>query len=137
MLVTVVDQFIAKEQIIYFLSLMSCSINKLKFHMLLSCKNFMFSNFTRKKKNCFRKWWWWGGGLGWLASPCVPVPYLPTAVTLFKIFYQILYFDFKFFSFFSQMFSSNCNIKYFILISMKNSIRWYFFQIFLLQFYKI
>ena len=39
------------------LSLMYCSINKLKSHMLFTCKNFMFSNFTWKKKFCSRKWW--------------------------------------------------------------------------------
>ena len=38
------------EKTIYFLSLMSCSINKLKPQMLFTCKNFMFSNFTQKKK---------------------------------------------------------------------------------------
>ena len=46
------------EKAIYFLSLMSCSTNKVKSHMLFTCKNFMFSNFTREKKICFRKWWW-------------------------------------------------------------------------------
>ena len=40
---------------IYFLSLMSCSINKLKSHMLYTCKNFMFSDFTWKKNICSRK----------------------------------------------------------------------------------
>ena len=68
---TVVAQFTAKttnsEKAIYFLSLMYCSINKLslmycsinklKSHMLFTCKNFMFSNFTWKKKFCSRKWW--------------------------------------------------------------------------------
>ena len=38
------------EKTIYFLSLMSCSINKLKPQMLFTCKNFMFSDFTQKKK---------------------------------------------------------------------------------------
>ena len=54
MLATVVAQFIAKttnsERPIYFLSLMSCSINKLKPHMLFTCKNFMFSDLTWEKK---------------------------------------------------------------------------------------
>ena len=54
MLVTVVAQFIAKtinsKRPIYFLSLMSCSINKLKSHMLFTCKNFKFSNFTWEKQ---------------------------------------------------------------------------------------
>ena len=36
------------EKSIYFLSLMSCSINKLKSHMLFTCKNFVFSDFTWK-----------------------------------------------------------------------------------------
>ena len=40
---------------IYFLSLMSCWINKLRSHMLYTCKNFMFSDFTWKKKICSRK----------------------------------------------------------------------------------
>ena len=61
MSVTVVAQFTAKttnsEKAIHFLTLMSCSINKLshfshfKFHTLFTCKNFMFSEFTWKKKN--------------------------------------------------------------------------------------
>ena len=46
LLVTAVGQFIAKttkansEKAFYFLSLMSCSINKLKSHMFFPCKNF-------------------------------------------------------------------------------------------------
>ena len=47
-----VAQFTAKtinsEKHIYVLSLMSSSTNKLKSHMLLTCKNFMFSDFTRE-----------------------------------------------------------------------------------------
>ena len=50
-----VAQFTAKttnsEKAIHFLTLMSCSINKLKFHTLFTWKNFMFSEFTWKKKN--------------------------------------------------------------------------------------
>ena len=57
LLVTVVVQFTAKttnsEKAIYFLSLMPCSINKLKPHMLFTCKSFMSFNFTWKK-NCSR-----------------------------------------------------------------------------------
>ena len=34
------------EKAIYFLSLRSCSINKLKSYMLVTCKNFVFSDFT-------------------------------------------------------------------------------------------
>ena len=53
MLVTVIAQFTAKttnsEKTIYFLSLTSYSINKLKSRMLYTCKKFMFSNFTQKK----------------------------------------------------------------------------------------
>ena len=49
-LVTMVAQFTAKivnsERATYFLSLKSCSINKLWSHMLFTCKNLMFSNFT-------------------------------------------------------------------------------------------
>ena len=54
MLVTVVAQFSSKtinsEKALYFLSLMSCSMNKLKSHMLFTCKNCMFCNITREKK---------------------------------------------------------------------------------------
>ena len=53
MSVTVIAQFTAKttnsEKTIYFLSLMSYSINKLKSRMLFTCKKFMFFNFTQKK----------------------------------------------------------------------------------------
>ena len=59
LLVTVVAQFTAKtansEKAIYFLSLTSCSINKLKSQMLFTYKNFMFSDFTGGKS--FYKWW--------------------------------------------------------------------------------
>ena len=37
------------EKAIHFLSLMSCSINTLKSYMFFTCKNFMFSDFMRKK----------------------------------------------------------------------------------------
>ena len=53
MSVTVIAQFTAKttnsEKTIYFLSLMSYSINKLKSRMLFTCKKFMFFNFTQNK----------------------------------------------------------------------------------------
>ena len=53
MLVTVVAQFTAEttnsEKAIYFLSLISCLVNKLKSHMLLKCKKFMFPDFKWKK----------------------------------------------------------------------------------------
>ena len=46
-------QFTAKmtnsENTIYFLSLMSCSINKLKSPMFFALKNFMFFDFKWKK----------------------------------------------------------------------------------------
>ena len=49
MLLTRVAQFIAKrtnsEKAIYFLTVMSCSINKLKSYMLFTCKNFRYFNF--------------------------------------------------------------------------------------------
>ena len=48
LLVTVIAQFTAKmknsEKSIYFLSFMSCSINKLKSHLFFTCKNSMFSD---------------------------------------------------------------------------------------------
>ena len=66
-------QFIVKstnsERPIYFLSLMSCSTNKLKFHMLFTCKNFKFSDLTWEKNICSRNWW--GGGLA--LPPCPPL----------------------------------------------------------------
>ena len=57
LLVTVVAQFTAKttnsEKAIYFLSLISCSINKLKSHILFTCKSltklFMLFDLTWKK----------------------------------------------------------------------------------------
>ena len=36
---------------------MSCSINKIKRHMLFTNQNFMFYHFTRKKIFCSKKWW--------------------------------------------------------------------------------
>ena len=48
-----IAQFTAKttnpEKALYFLSLMSCPVNKLKSQMFFKCKNFMFSDFTWKK----------------------------------------------------------------------------------------
>ena len=65
LLVTVVAQFTApftSEKAMYFLSLISCSINKLKSHIKshsLTCKS----------------WKWWGGGGGrW--PPPAPPPFL-------------------------------------------------------------
>ena len=48
---------IAQFPAVYFLSLLSCSINKLKSQMFFACKSFMFSEFTWKKIFCSRKWW--------------------------------------------------------------------------------
>ena len=62
-------QFTAKttnsEQAMYFLSLMSCAIIKLKSRMFFTCKKLVFSDFTRKKNFCSWKWGggWRGGGL--------------------------------------------------------------------------
>ena len=62
-------QFTAKttnsEKAIYFLPLMSCSINKLKPQMFLERKNFMFSYFAWKKTFAPGN----GGGAG---TPCPP-----------------------------------------------------------------
>ena len=45
---------------------MSCLTNKLKFHMIFTCKNFMLSNLTRKNFFCFRKWYGgWGKACQW------------------------------------------------------------------------
>ena len=75
LLVTVVAQFTAKttnsEKAIYFLLVTSCSINKLKPHMLLTCKLFMkrlyVFQFNVGKKNYSKKWW----GRGMMPS-CPP-----------------------------------------------------------------
>ena len=49
-MVTMVAQFKAKtrnsEKVIYFSSFMSYLINKLKTHMLFTCKDFVISDFT-------------------------------------------------------------------------------------------
>ena len=71
LLVTVIAQFKAKttnsEKAIYFLSIMSCSIKKLKSHLLFTCKNFMFYDFMWKKS--FAP----GNGEGdWCPPPCPP-----------------------------------------------------------------
>ena len=53
LLVTVVALFTAKmtnpEKTIYFLSLVSCSISKLKSQMLFTCKNFVCRFYVEKK----------------------------------------------------------------------------------------
>ena len=53
------------EKTIYFLSLTSSSINKLKSHLLFTCKNFMLSDFMRKK--IFAPG---NSGGSWRPSPC-------------------------------------------------------------------
>ena len=56
-----VAQFTTKtansKKAIYFLSLLYYSINKLKFHVLFTSKNFVFSDLAWKKRFCSRKWW--------------------------------------------------------------------------------
>ena len=60
LLATLIAQFTAKttnsQKAIYFLSLMSCSINQPKSQKLITCKDFIFSDFTWKKRFCCRKW---------------------------------------------------------------------------------
>ena len=69
-----VAQFIAKtinsKRPTYFLSLMSCSINKLKSHMLFTCKK--FSDLTWERKFSSRKWWGEGEGGDYLPPPGPP-----------------------------------------------------------------
>ena len=60
LLVTVAAQFTAKttnsEKAIYFLSLITCSTNKLKSHMKY-VKTLCFPILRGEKYFCFRKWW--------------------------------------------------------------------------------
>ena len=74
-----VGQFTAKttssEKPTYFLSLMSCSTNKLKSHMLFTCKNFMFSDFTWKKHFLLQEMW--DGGRGADVPPGPPFSRAP------------------------------------------------------------
>ena len=65
-MLTVVAQFTAKMTV-YFLSLMFCSVNKLKSHLLCTCTNFVLSNFTWKKNFVPRNGV--GGGWGGLTPP--------------------------------------------------------------------
>ena len=80
LLLNVIAQFTAKttnsEKAIYFLSLMSCSINKLKSQMFFTCKNFMFSDFTWKK-NILLQEMVGGGGEGTGAPPAHPFSLRP------------------------------------------------------------
>ena len=75
LLVTVIGQFTAKttnsEKAVYFLSIMSCSINKLKSRKFFTCKNFVFRFYMEKKIFCSRKWWERGGGP---SAPTAPPP---------------------------------------------------------------
>ena len=72
-------QFTAKttnsEKAIYFLPLMSCSTNKVKSHMSLTCENVIFSDFTRKKN--FAPENGGGGGEGGGLAPPAPLLYCP------------------------------------------------------------
>ena len=71
LLVTVVAQFTAKttnsEKAIYFLSLTSCLVNRPKSQILITCKDFIFSDFTWKK--IFAP-----GNGGWVGTPLPPCP---------------------------------------------------------------
>ena len=85
-LVTVVAQFTAKttnlEKVSYFLSLISCSMKKLKSHLLCKCKSFtkmLFFDLTWNKNFSSRKWWW-GGGVGGGEGWCHPCPPFSTAL---------------------------------------------------------
>ena len=77
MLVTVIAEFNAKttnsEKAIYFLSLMSCSMDKLKSHMFFACKIFFFLILRGKKH--FDPENGGGEGAGW-RSP-TPLSYSP------------------------------------------------------------
>ena len=79
-LVTVVAQFTAKTlnsgKAIYYLSLLSCSINKLKSQMLFTCNTFVPFDFTCKKIFYSIKWWWWW----WWWGTSAPLPPFSTAL---------------------------------------------------------
>ena len=79
-------QFTAKttnsERTNYFLSPESCSINKLQSHMLFTYKNFMFPNFTWKKKCCS---WKWGGGLGGNGASLPPLWLRPCNILSYSV----------------------------------------------------
>ena len=59
LLVIVVPQFRAKtrnsEKDIYFLSRISCSMNKLKSHVLFTCQNFVFWFYVEIMRSCIRR----------------------------------------------------------------------------------
>ena len=75
MLVTVIAEFNAKttnsEKAIYFLSLMSCSMDKLKSHMFFACKNFFFFLFYVEKNILIQKM---AVGRGRAGGPLPPFP---------------------------------------------------------------
>ena len=77
-----VAQFAAKtknsEKAIYFLSLMSCSTNKLKCYIFFTWKNFLISDFTKKKNVCSRKWY------GCWRLPCPP-PFSTALIYIHRI----------------------------------------------------
>ena len=80
-MVTVVAQLTAEitnsEKAIYDLSLTFCSINKLKSHMLLTCKNVTFYGFTWKNFFLLQEMVAQGGEGVWLAPPCPTFIYGP------------------------------------------------------------
>ena len=80
------------EKSIYFLSLMSCSTSKLKSRMSFTCQSFIFSNFTREKVFCSRKWWGWRGE-GWRPPAPLPFLYSPGSAwgTLFSYYSVAIY----------------------------------------------
>ena len=102
---SVVAQFTAKttnsEKAIYFLSLMTCSINKLKSHILFTCKNFT-------KILCFPIWHvqnyllqemveWTGRVLALSPTPpCIPFLYDPAPMTIILRKYWMLWQEFKY-----------------------------------------
>ena len=70
------------EEALYFLSLMSCSINKLKSHLLFTCKSFLFSILWGKNFYCSRKWWWWWW---WWGGATLPLLSLRPCRYIFRI----------------------------------------------------
>ena len=82
---TVITQFTAKtinsEKAIYFLSLMSCSIKKLKFHTFFTCNSFIFSDCSWKKSLLSEMVGVGGGGRrGAEEAGTLPAPLFHTAL---------------------------------------------------------
>ena len=73
------------EKAIYFVSLMSCSINKLKSHMLFTCINSVF-RFHVIKKNFLREILVEG-----LATAMPPFLYDPEIASLSKLYENFIY----------------------------------------------